>query len=59
MKGVIGEHFIAFVKHYLPSYDAEALYRDLRSGLVHSYAVGQTYAFTDLEREGQHLAVTT
>lgn len=55
MKGVIGKHFIGFVRAYLPHYDAEALYRDLRSGLVHSYSIGQTYVFTDLERVGKHL----
>jgi hypothetical protein len=46
---------LGYVNDYLPHYDAEALYHDLRSGLVHSYSIGETYAFTDLEREGKHL----
>lgn len=55
MQGVIGKHFRAFVTHYMPQYNAAALYHDLRSGLVHSYAVGQTYSFTHLEHAGKHL----
>jgi hypothetical protein len=53
-RGVIGNNFRAFVTAYMPRYDAGALYRDLRSGLVHSYSIGDTYAFTDLERAGSH-----
>jgi hypothetical protein len=55
MQAVIGKHFRTFVTTYMPRYDADALYHDLRSGLVHSYSVGQTYSFTDLERAGKHL----
>jgi hypothetical protein len=55
MKGKIGTHFRDFVRTYMPSYDPSALYHDLRSGLVHSYAIGQTYAFTHLESDGRHL----
>lgn len=57
-RGVIGQHFMAFVRAYMPSYDPQALYSDLRSGLVHSYAIGPTYAFTDSERAGKHMAPT-
>lgn len=55
MRGKIGTHFRGFVSAYMPGYDAGALYVDLRSGLVHSYAIGQTYAFTHLESDGPHL----
>lgn len=58
MQRVIGKHFRAFVTRYMPQYDAAALYHDLRSGLVHSYAVGQTYSFTNLEHAGKHLETT-
>jgi hypothetical protein len=58
MRGVIGKHFRAFVTHYLPQYDAAALYHDLRSGLVHSYTVGDTYSFTHLQHAGKHLGTT-
>jgi hypothetical protein len=58
MRGVIGKHFRAFVTHYLRQYDAAALYHDLRSGLVHSYTVGDTYSFTHLEHAGKHLETT-
>lgn len=54
----IGEHFREFVRGYMKAYDPHALYNDLRSGLVHSYAIGQKYAFTDLEKEGKHLETT-
>jgi hypothetical protein len=50
----IGKNFKRFVKVYMPNYDPDALYKDLRNGLVHSYAIGQTYAFTDLEKAGKH-----
>lgn len=44
MQGVIGKYFKAFVAKYMPRYNAVAPYHDLRSGLVHSYSVGQTYS---------------
>jgi hypothetical protein len=55
MRNVIGKHFRAFVRAYLPRYEPDALYNDLRNGLVHSYAIGETYAFTHLESDGPHL----
>lgn len=54
-RGAIGKHFRRFVEAYLTDYDPTALYQDLRGGLVHSYAIGDTYAFTHLERAGKHL----
>ena len=51
----IGRDFKDFVSTYMPSdYEPEALYKDLRSGLVHSYTIGDTYAFTDREQAGKH-----
>lgn len=46
----IGRNFKRFVKVYMPNYDPDALYKDLRNGLVHSYAIGQTYALPILRR---------
>lgn len=51
--------FKDFSKKYLPSYSFEKLYEDLRCGLVHSYAVGQTYVFTDANRGGSHFSKTS
>lgn len=34
-----------FVEKYLPSYDPERLYRDLRCRLVHNYSEGGSYVF--------------
>lgn len=41
----------SFVKSYLPDYDPEKLYRDLRCKLVHNYSEGGSYAFTDANPE--------
>jgi len=49
-----GERFKEFVKKYLPKYDKEKLWEDLRCGLVHSYAEGGTYVFTDANKAGFH-----
>lgn len=49
-----GERFKQFVKKYLQKYDEEKLWEDLRCGLVHSYATGDTYAFTDANKAGFH-----
>jgi hypothetical protein len=54
-RGIIGKHFRKFVQVYLTDYAPAPLYQDLRSGLVHSYAIGDTYAFTHLEHAGKHL----
>ncbi len=50
------KRFINFVKQYLPNYDAQRLWTDLRCGLVHSYAAGGTYAFTDANKAGFHFS---
>jgi hypothetical protein len=42
------EKFVRFVKNYFDAkYDAEELYRDLRSKLVHNYSVNGKYLLTD------------
>jgi len=43
--------FKDFVKVYLPQYDPEKLWKDLRCGLVHSYAEGGSYEFTHSNSE--------
>lgn len=53
-----GKRFKDFTVKYLPQYDAEKLYEDLRCGLVHSYAEGGTYVFTDANKAGFHLNKT-
>ena len=54
-----GERFKDFVKQYLPKYDEEKLWEDLRCGLVHSYAEGGTYVFTDANKAGFHFNKTS
>ena len=49
-----GKRFKDFVGHYLTKYDADKLWEDLRCGLVHSYAEGGTYVFTDANKAGYH-----
>jgi hypothetical protein len=58
-RGTIGRDFRAFVSAYMREYEPAALYDDLRNGLVHSYAIGATYAFTHLESDGKHLQTIT
>ncbi|HAR46555.1 MAG: hypothetical protein A2X56_04165 [Nitrospirae bacterium GWC2_57_13] len=53
-----GDRFKRFVTEYLPHYDAEKLWADLRCGLVHSYAEGGTYVFTDANKAGYHFNTT-
>jgi hypothetical protein len=48
------KRFVDFTKKYLPRYSAEKLWEDLRCGLVHSYAEGGTYVFTDANKAGFH-----
>jgi len=36
-----------FVRQYLPDFNSDALYHDLRCKLVHSYSEGGSYLFTD------------
>lgn len=52
------DRFKDFVKKYLPEYDAEKIWSDLRCGLVHSYAEGGTYVFTDANKAGFHFNST-
>ena len=48
------KRFKDFSKQYLPKYNSDKLYVDLRCGLVHSYAEGGTYVFTDANKAGFH-----
>jgi hypothetical protein len=41
-----GSRFRDFVEKYLPKYEPERLWEDLRCGLVHSYAEGGSYEIT-------------
>lgn len=59
MKSGSAKRFKNFVKKYLPKYDPELLYGDLRCGLVHSYSAGETYVFTDANKAGKHFEVTS
>jgi hypothetical protein len=52
------DRFKDFVKKYLPEYNAEKIWSDLRCGLVHSYAEGGTYVFTDANKAGFHFNST-
>lgn len=52
------KRFTDFVQKFLPQYNAEDLWRDLRCGLVHSYAEGGTYVFTDSNKAGFHFDMT-
>ena len=54
-----GKRFISFVEKYLKTYEANKLWSDLRCGLVHSYAEGGTYAFTDNNKAGFHMNFTS
>jgi len=49
-----GKRFKDFVQRYLNKYNNLKLWEDLRCGLVHSYAEGGTYVFTDNEKAGKH-----
>jgi len=53
-----GIRFKNFVQKYLPRYKPEGLWTDLRCGLVHSYAEGGTYVFTDANKVGFHFNTT-
>jgi hypothetical protein len=48
----VGKRYKQFVKDYLPTYNSEELYDDLRNKLVHNYSVGSFYALT---RKAPHL----
>lgn len=48
----VGKRYKQFVKEYLPDYDPEKLYDDLRNKLVHNCSVGSSYGLT---RKAPHL----
>ena len=48
----VGKRYRQFVKDYLPNYNCDELYEDLRNKLVHNYSVGSFYALT---RKAPHL----
>jgi hypothetical protein len=48
----VGKRYKQFVKDYLPNYNSDELYDDLRNKLVHNYSVGIYYALT---RKAPHL----
>jgi hypothetical protein len=52
------QRFKDFVEKYLPKYDKNKLWEDLRCGLVHSYAEGGSYVFTDANKGGFHFEKT-
>ncbi len=58
VKNGSSDRFKKFVEKYLKKYDSEKLWADLRCGLVHSYAEGGTYAFTDANQAGFHFNYT-
>lgn len=48
------EDYKNFVDNYLPSYNRESLYHDLRCKLLHNYSEGGSYVFTH-EQPTMHL----
>jgi hypothetical protein len=48
----VGKRYRQFVKGYLPKYNFDDLYEDLRNKLVHNYSVGSFYGLT---RKAAHL----
>lgn len=42
----VGKRYRQFVKDYLPNYNPDELYEDLRCKLVHNYSVGSFYGLT-------------
>jgi len=42
----VGKRYRQFIKDYLPNYDPDNLYNDLRNKLVHNYSVGGYYGLT-------------
>ena len=40
----VGKRYRQFVKEYLPQYNSDELYEDLRNKLVHNYSVGSFYS---------------
>ena len=48
----VGKRYKQFVKDYLPNYNPDELYDDLRNKLVHNYSIGSFYGLT---RKAPHL----
>jgi hypothetical protein len=48
----VGKRYKQFVKEYLPRYNSDELYDDLRNKLVHNYSIGSHYRLT---RKAMHL----
>jgi hypothetical protein len=44
-----------FLKRYLPQYNPDKIYANLRCGLLHSYVAGDSYVFTYNNKAGYHL----
>lgn len=42
----VGKRYKQFVQDYLPMYNPEELYYDLRNKLVHNYSIGKYYGLT-------------
>jgi len=42
----VGERYCKFVTDYLPAYNPNELYNDLRNKLVHNYSIGSFYGVT-------------
>ena len=53
----VGKRYKRFVKEYLPRYNSEELYHDLRNKLVHNYSIGSHYRLTgkDMHRQLQNV----
>lgn len=45
-----GKEYRMFVKDFMPNYDAEVLYKDLRCALAHNFALGESLALTHNKR---------
>lgn len=42
----VGKRYKQFVQEYMPDYNANELYKDLRNKLVHNYSTGNFYGLT-------------
>lgn len=42
----VGKRYRQFVKDYLPNYNSDELYEDLRNKLVHNYSIGNYHGLT-------------
>jgi hypothetical protein len=48
----IGYNYVAYVKAFMPGYDAEKLYKDFRCDLVHAYTGLGEYVYVDSQPRG-------